>query len=85
MPIMEYIPQDADLAVGDLVITSGLGGTFPKNLVIGQIVEVRKRDYDMFQEAVVRPTVNFDQLEVVLVITNFKPLPGQPDEPQSVG
>jgi rod shape-determining protein MreC len=85
MPIMEYIPQDADLAVGDLVITSGLGGNFPKNLVIGQIVEVRKRDYDMFQEAVVRPTVNFDQLEVVLVITNFKPLPGEPDEPQSVG
>ncbi len=85
LPVMEYISQDADLAVGDLVITSGLGGNFPKNIVIGQIVEIRKRDYDMFQQAVVRPTVDFDQLEVVLVIMNFQPLPGQPDEPQSVG
>ncbi len=85
LPIMEYIPQDAEVAVGDPVITSGLGGNFPKNLVIGQVVEVRKRDYDMFQQAVVRPTVNFDRLEVVLVITNFKPLPGQPEEPEVVG
>lgn len=84
-PIMGYIPQDADVTEGDLVITSGLGGAFPKNLVIGQIVQVRKRDFDMFQQAVVRPTVNFDRLEVVLVITNFKPLPGEPDDPESVG
>ncbi len=85
LPVMEYIPQDADVTVGDLVITSGLGGNFPKNLVIGQVVEVRKRDFDMFQQAVVRPTVNFDRLEVVLVITNFKPLPGWPEDIQSVG
>jgi rod shape-determining protein MreC len=84
-PVMEYIAQDADVAVGDPVITSGLGGNFPKNLVIGQVVEVRKRDYDMFQQAVVRPTVNFDRLEVVLVIMNFQPLPGQPGELESVG
>ena len=49
---MDYIPQDADISVGDLVITSGLGGTFPKNLVIGQIAQVNKRDFDMFQQAV---------------------------------
>ena len=85
LPVMEYIPQEADVAVGDEVITSGLGGNFPKNLIIGQVVEVKKRDYEMFQQAMVRPTVNFDRLEFVLVITNFKPLPGQPGEPESVG
>lgn len=85
LPVMEYIPQDADVVEGDLAITSGLGGNFPKNLVIGQVVQVRKHDYDMFQQAVVRPTVIFDRLEVVLVITNFKPLPGQPEEPETVG
>jgi rod shape-determining protein MreC len=85
LPIMEFIPQDADISVGDEVITSGLGGTFPKNIVIGQIVEVRRRDYDMYQQAVLRPTVNFNRLEFVLVITNFKPLPGQPEELESVG
>ncbi len=84
-PIMQYIPQDSDVVEGDLVITSGLGGAFPKDLIIGQVVQVRKRDYEMFQQAVVRPTVNFDRLEVVLVITNFKPLPGQIDQPQPVG
>ena len=72
-PVMDYIPQDADVSVGDEVITSGLGGNFPKNLIIGQVVEVNKRDFDMYQQAVVRPTVNFDRLEFVLVITNFQP------------
>ena len=84
-PVMEFVPQDADISKGDTVITSGLGGNFPKNLVIGQIVEVTKHDFDMFQQAEIRPTVNFDQLEFVLVITNFKPLPGQPEELESVG
>jgi rod shape-determining protein MreC len=85
LPVMDYIPQDGDVTEGDLIITSGLGGNFPKNLVIGQVVEVRKKDYEMFQQARLRPTVNFDRLEFVLVITNFKPLPGQPDEFQEVG
>ncbi len=85
LPIMDFIPQDGEVSVGDLVITSGLGGAFPKNLIIGQIVAVQRRDYEMYQRATVRPTVNFEALEFVLVITNFKPLPGQPEDPESVG
>jgi rod shape-determining protein MreC len=84
-PVLDFIPQEGDITTGDLVITSGLGGSFPKNLVIGQVVEVRQRDYEMFQQAVLRPTVNFDRLEFVLVITNFKSLPGQPEEMETVG
>jgi rod shape-determining protein MreC len=82
---MDYISQDADVSLGDLVKTSGLGGGFPKGLIIGQVVAVRQRDYEMFQQATVRPTVNFDRLEWVLVITNFRPSPGQPDELEPVG
>jgi rod shape-determining protein MreC len=85
LPVLDFIPQDGDLSVGDLIITSGLGGTFPKNLVIGQVVEVHQRDYEMFQQATLRPTVDFDKLEFVLVITNFKSPPGQPDDLESVG
>ncbi len=85
LPIMEYIAQEADVAVGDEVETSGLGGNFPKGLTLGQVTEVKKRDFDMYQQAIVRPTVDFNRLEFVLVITNFKPLPGQPIEPESVG
>jgi rod shape-determining protein MreC len=84
-PIMDYINQDADVSVGDLIITSGLGGGFPKGLVIGQVESVRRMDYEMYQQAVVRPTVKFDRLEIVLVITNFKPAPGQPAELEPVG
>jgi cell shape-determining protein MreC len=54
-------------------------------LIIGQVVEVRQRDYEMFQQAVVRPTVDFDRLEWVLVIMNFRPKPGQPEELEAVG
>jgi rod shape-determining protein MreC len=85
LPQMQYIAQEADVSVGDEVITSGLGGNFPKNLVIGQVIEVEKEDFDMYQQATVRPTVNFNRLEFVLVITNFQPLPGQPAELESVG
>jgi rod shape-determining protein MreC len=79
-PVMEFIAQDADVSPGDEIITSGLGGNFPKGITIGQVLEVHKRDFNMYQEAVIRPTVNFDQLEFVLVITNF-----QPGELESVG
>ena len=82
---MDYIPQGGDVTAGDVVITSGLGGNFPKNLVIGQVVEVSQKDYEMFQQGILRPTVNFDRLEFVLVITNFQPLPGQTDDPEPVG
>ncbi len=85
LPVMEFISQDADVTPGDLIITSGLGGNFPKGLVIGQVVEVQRRDFDMFQQAVIRPTVDFDRIEFVLVIMNFRPLPGQPEELESVG
>jgi len=72
--LLDQIPQDAEVHEGEIVITSGLGGTFPKNLVIGQISKVYQRDYEMFQQARVRPTVDFRNLEQVLVITNFVPI-----------
>ena len=72
--IMKYLPQEESVAVGDIVITSGLGGGFPKRLVIGQLTEVRKKDAEMFQEATVHPAVDFNKLEIVLVITNFQPI-----------
>ena len=70
-PQIKYLTQDAVISPGDIVLTSGLGGSLPKGLVIGQILKVRHRDYEMFQEAEVRPTVNFGRLELVLVITDF--------------
>ncbi len=70
---MKYIPQGETVNVNDIVLTSGLGGNFPKKLIIGQITAVHQRDIEMFQQADIRPTVDFNNLEIVLVITNFLP------------
>ena len=71
--VMKYIPQGETVNVNDIVLTSGLGGNFPKKLIIGQVTAVHQRDIEMFQQADIRPTVDFNNLEIVLVITNFLP------------
>lgn len=71
---LEMAPQSANLQPGELIVTSGLGGNFPPNLVVGQVTSVRRRDFDLFQSAAVQPAVNFADLEIVLVIINFKPV-----------
>lgn len=72
--VMKYIPQTVTVNVGDLVLTSGLGAAFPKRLMIGQVTAVHRRDIEMFQQAEIKPTVDFERLEIVLVITNFEPI-----------
>ncbi len=71
---LEMISQDVEVQEGDVVLTSGLGGDYPPDLLIGQLLNLRKRDYELFQEASVQSTVDFARLEIVLVIMNFKPV-----------
>jgi rod shape-determining protein MreC len=71
---MRDVPQADTVSVGDTVFTSGLGGNFPRQILIGQISEVQRKDYDLYQTAAVQPTVDFDHLEVVLVLTDFEPV-----------
>lgn len=66
------VPLGAGLADNDIIITSGLGGRFPADIVIGQAINVRQTE--LAQEADVRSLINFDILEVVLVITSFQPV-----------
>jgi rod shape-determining protein MreC len=70
---IESLPQEANVQIGDLVLTSGLGGNYPADILIGQISGVSKLPVEIFQTASVQPIVDFSQLEVVLVITNFQP------------
>jgi rod shape-determining protein MreC len=71
---LEMIPQNITIKPGDLVLTSGLGGMYPPDLVVGQIVSVRKRETDLFQTASVQPAANLSGLRAVLVIKNFRPV-----------
>ena len=78
---LELVPQDASLERGDLVLTSGLGGGYPPDLIVGQVVNVRSRDFDLFQQATVQPVVDFNGLQIVLIVVNFKPVDIAPLEP----
>lgn len=71
---LNMINQNATVQAGDLVMTSGLGGNYPANIVIGQIVTVRNEASSLFQTASVQPAVDFSQLDIVLIITNFQPI-----------
>lgn len=76
--VMLDIPQGETVSVGDTVFTSGLGGNFPRQILIGQITAVERKDYEMYQKATVQPTVDFRHLEAVLVITDFAAI--EPEE-----
>ena len=71
---LDMISQDVNVQVGDVILTSGLGGDYPPNLLVGQVVNVRKLDYQLFQQADVQPNVDFNRLQFVLVVTNFRPV-----------
>jgi rod shape-determining protein MreC len=71
---LDMINQNATIQPGDLVMTSGLGGNYPANLVIGQVMTIKNEASALFQTASVQPAVDFSQLEIVLIITNFQPV-----------
>ncbi|MCC7161373.1 MAG: rod shape-determining protein MreC [Anaerolineae bacterium] len=72
--IMRFLPLGDSVKENDLILTSGIGGAFPKRLVIGQVIQVRQRDTDLFTEAIIRPSVDLARLEFVLVMKEFTPL-----------
>ncbi len=65
---IKFVPIDAELEVGDRVVSSGLGGVFPKGWMIGTVVNTVKRKQELFQDVVVAPSVDFSRLEDVLVL-----------------
>ncbi len=71
---MTLIPLNESVQEGDLVITSGLGGNLPPDIVVGQVTSVQRSEFELYQQAVVRSLNNFDTLEIVLVVTNFQPV-----------
>lgn len=65
---MVNIPREADIKEGDLIISSGLGGVFPAGLIIGKVENIKDEEYSFFRRASIKPAVNFNRLEEVLVI-----------------
>ncbi|NLV36301.1 MAG: rod shape-determining protein MreC [Clostridiaceae bacterium] len=69
---MDYIPLEVDVEVGDIIETSGLGGYYPKGIVIGEVIEVRKSNSELDRYAIIQPAADFKRLEEVFVLKRNK-------------
>lgn len=69
---MEFVSEASDIAVGDVVVTSGIDGIYPKGFVVGRVESVEKNG-PSFRRILVRPAVDFSTLEEVLVVTTPAP------------
>ena len=68
---LDMVPVETEVQVGDILMTSGLGGTYPANIFVGQILTMQSKLNVLFQTGSIQPVVDFSNLSAVLVITNF--------------
>lgn len=70
---VEYVQRTDEVAVGDLLVTSGVGCRFPKGIPVARVTEVTRRDFGIYQTVEAEPTVDFSRLsEVLIVLTEVK-------------
>jgi rod shape-determining protein MreC len=65
---IKYIMKDEDIKVGDLFITSGVDGIFPKGICVGKVTSVFNHKMDIFKEITLKTSVDFSRLEEVLIL-----------------
>ncbi len=70
---IEMVSQDVKLEPGQVIQTSGLGGEFPADFIVGQVLNVNQINNEIFQSASVLPAEDFNSLQAVLVVSNFSP------------
>jgi rod shape-determining protein MreC len=71
--VFEYALRQADIEVGDQLVSSGTGGVFPKGVPIGRITRITREEYGLFQTVEVAPAVDFSRLEEVLILLKDPP------------
>ncbi|MCL5986605.1 MAG: rod shape-determining protein MreC [Actinobacteria bacterium] len=76
------IAKDQSIAKGDIVVTSGFGGVFPKGILIGEVEDVQDKPYLFYKQVSIKPFVNFSNIEEVLVITNAPEIKPEVEESQ---
>ncbi|PIE71858.1 MAG: rod shape-determining protein MreC [Deltaproteobacteria bacterium] len=68
--LFSYALRKEDIMAGDVIITSGLDGVYPKGLAVGTVARIRRTSAGIFQDVVIAPNVSFEKLEEVLVLLN---------------
>ena len=66
---LKFVIRTDDIEPGDVLITSGLGGIFPKGIPVGTVSKANRKTYGISQEVEVRPSVDFSRLEEVMIVT----------------
>ena len=66
--ILKYISKTQDVKEGDVIVSSGMGGVFPKGLLIGQVIHVDRQEASLFLKINVAPFVDLSKLEEILIL-----------------
>ena len=66
--IMRYLPEEAQIVVGDVIITSELSQVYPKGLLVGRVVNIGREFSGLNRYALVKPAVDLNNIEEVLVV-----------------
>lgn len=66
--LMDRISPEIDVAVGDDIVTSGIGGIYPRGILIGKVKEIRKSSDELNKYAILQPAVDFKRLDEVIVL-----------------
>ncbi len=69
--LLDLVPKEKELKEGDKVVTSALGGNFPRGLLVGDVIHIDKPDLTSFQTAEIKPSFELKELSSVFVIINF--------------
>ena len=70
--VLNYVAKESPVRVGDVVVTSGMDGVFPKGVVVGSITQIGVENGTLLQNIIVRPAVDFARLEEVLIVTGHQ-------------
>ena len=81
MPQMVNIAKNADVAEGDVIVTSGFGGIYPKGIVVGRISSIENDAGGLLKIGLLETAVDFQKLEDVMVITASREAPPEPMKP----
>jgi rod shape-determining protein MreC len=82
-PELRFIPPTADVRVGDLLVTSGLDGTYPPGLAVARVAMVERDTGQIFARIALSPVAGVDRSEQLLVLGPSAELPARPDEPSA--
>ncbi len=80
-PRMVNVPKSQDMAVGDIIVTSGFGGIYPKGIMVGTVSAVKNDSGGLLHYAVIEPATDFQRLEDVAVIVASREAPPEPLKP----